>query len=172
MSNPIVTMEIKEKGTITIELFPEVAPQSVDNFIGLIESEYYNGLIFHRIIKNFMIQGGCPDGTGMGGPGHNIKGEFTGNGVQNPTKHTRGTLSMARSQSPNSAGSQFFICHADVPHLDGSYAAFGRVVDGMEVVDAIATTQTDGRDRPLSEVVIASVKVELNGHVVGDVKHY
>ncbi|MCK8061644.1 MULTISPECIES: peptidylprolyl isomerase [unclassified Fusibacter] len=172
MSNPVVTLKIKDKGVVKIELFAEDAPQSVDNFISLIETEYYDGLIFHRIIKNFMIQGGCPDGTGMGGPGHNIYGEFKANGFDNKIKHTKGTLSMARSQSPNSAGSQFFICHVDTPHLDGSYAAFGRVTEGQDVVDAVAKVQVDGRDRPLDDVVIESMTVELNGHVPGEVKHY
>jgi peptidyl-prolyl cis-trans isomerase B (cyclophilin B) len=172
MANPVVTLSVQDKGAIIIELFPEVAPQSVDNFIALIEKEFYNGLIFHRVIKNFMIQGGCPDGTGMSGPGHHIKGEFSQNGVQNPTKHTRGTLAMARAQSPNSAGSQFFICHKDAPHLDGSYAAFGRVIEGIEIVDLIAAQKTDGRDKPLDAVVIEKIAVTLNGYVPGEVEHY
>lgn len=172
MANPVVTMTIADRGIITIELFPQSAPQSVANFINLATEGFYNGLTFHRIITNFMVQGGCPDGTGMGGPGHNIQGEFKQNGVNNDTKHTRGTLSMARSQSPNSAGSQFFICHADTPHLDGSYAAFGRVTEGLDVVDAIATVQTDGRDKPLTPVVIESVTLALEGYELPEVKRY
>ncbi len=172
MNNPIVTMEIKDFGSIKLELYPEHAPQSVCNFIELVETEYYNGLTFHRIINNFMIQGGCPDGTGMGGPGYHIVGEFAQNGIDNSLKHEKGTLSMARSQMPNSAGSQFFICHVDTPHLDGSYAAFGRVIEGQDVVDEVATVKTDFRDKPAKSVVIKEMTVELNGYQPVEVKHY
>ena len=160
MSNPIVTIEMENGKKITAELYPDIAPQSVRNFISLANSGFYNGLIFHRCIYGFMIQGGCPDGTGMGGPGWHIKGEFSGNGVPNPIKHTRGVLSMARSMSPNSAGSQFFIMHQDAPHLDGQYAAFGKVVEGMDVVDAIASTPTDRADRPKAPQKIKSITIE------------
>ncbi len=172
MNNPIVTMQIENYGSVKLELYPEHAPQSVSNFIELVETEYYNGLTFHRIIKNFMIQGGCPDGTGMGGPGYSIVGEFANNGVDNNLKHEKGTLSMARSQMPNSAGSQFFICHVDTPHLDGSYAAFGRVTEGQEIVDEIAKVKTDFRDKPAEPVVIKEMSVELNGYQPVEVKHY
>jgi len=148
MANPIVKIEMENGGVITGELYPEKAPNTVANFVNLIEAGYYNGLIFHRVIPGFMIQGGCPDGTGMGGPGWNIKGEFAMNGVKNDLKHERGVISMARAQNPNSAGSQFFIMHRNAPHLDGQYAAFGRVVEGMDVVDEIASIATDFRDRP------------------------
>lgn len=172
MSNPKVTMVVENKGTIELELYPESAPQSVSNFVELAEKGYYNGLTFHRIIPNFMIQGGCPDGTGMGGPGHHIKGEFKRNGVANALKHTRGTLSMARAQAPNSAGSQFFICHVDTPHLDDNYAAFGRVISGIEVLDAIASVQTDGRDKPITPVVITTVTVDRQGAELEAVERY
>ena len=145
------------------ELYPEIAPQSVYNFIDLCNHNYYDGLIFHRVIPGFMIQGGCPDGTGMGGPGYCIKGEFFFNGVKNDLKHKRGVLSMARSQSPNSAGSQFFIMHQNAPHLDGQYAAFGKVTSGLEVVDAIAGVRTNMQDRPLEEQKIASITVDTQG---------
>ena len=159
MANPIVTIEMQDGGIITCELYPDIAPQSVYNFISLANAGFYNGLIFHRVIPGFMIQGGCPDGTGMGGPGWHIKGEFARNGVANPIKHTRGVISMARAMDPNSAGSQFFIMHEDAPHLDGGYAAFGHVVAGMEVVDRIAEVATDYNDRPLTPVVMESVRV-------------
>ena len=159
MENPVVTIEMENGGIITAELYPDVAPQSVYNFISLANSGFYDGLIFHRVIPGFMIQGGCPEGTGMGGPGYGIKGEFAANGVENPIRHTRGVISMARSQMPNSAGSQFFIMHADAPHLDGSYAAFGHVVEGMDVVDEIASVATDFRDKPKTPVVMKCVKV-------------
>ncbi|MDD3959081.1 MAG: peptidylprolyl isomerase, partial [Oscillospiraceae bacterium] len=139
MENPIVTFALENGGVIKAELYPEIAPISVDNFVSLIEKGFYDGLIFHRVIPGFMIQGGCPDGTGMGGPGYQIKGEFKSNGVCNDLKHTRGVLSMARAANPNSAGSQFFIMHADSPHLDGQYAAFGKVIEGMDKVDEIAS---------------------------------
>ena len=148
MSNPIVTIEMENGKKIVAELYPDIAPQSVRNFISLANAGFYNGLIFHRCIYGFMIQGGCPDGTGMGGPGHTIKGEFLSNGVENTLRHTRGVLSMARANNPDSAGSQFFIMHADAPHLDGQYAAFGKVVEGMEAVDEIAAVPTDYSDRP------------------------
>ena len=159
MQNPIVTIEMENGDTMKAELYPEIAPNTVNNFISLVNKGYYDGLIFHRVIKGFMIQGGCPEGTGMGGPGYGIKGEFAANGVENPIRHTRGVISMARSQMPNSAGSQFFIMHADAPHLDGSYAAFGHVVEGMDVVDEIASVATDFRDKPKTPVVMKCVKV-------------
>ena len=163
MKNPIVTIEMESGGKITLELYPEIAPESVRNFVALIEDGFYDGLIFHRVIPGFMIQGGCPDGTGMGGPGYCIKGEFFFNGVKNELRHKRGVLSMARSSSPNSAGSQFFIMHADAKHLDGQYAAFGKVTSGMEVVDAIASTKTGMQDRPVEEQKIASITVDTKG---------
>ena len=163
MSNPIVTIEMENGGEIKLELYPETAPQSVYNFIYLIGHHFYDGKIFHRVIPGFMIQGGCPEGTGMGGPGYRIKGEFLFNGVDNKLKHKRGVLSMARAQSPNSAGSQFFIMHQDAPHLDGQYAAFGKVISGMEVVDRIAATPTDFRDRPKTDQVMKTVTVETFG---------
>jgi len=159
MSNPIVTIEMQDGGVIRAELYPEIAPVSVENFVKLINQGFYDGLIFHRVIPGFMIQGGCPNGTGMSGPGHTIKGEFSGNGVPNNLKHVRGVLSMARSSNPNSAGSQFFIMHADAPHLDGQYAAFGKVTEGMDVVDKIAGTKTGAQDRPVSEQKIAKMTV-------------
>ena len=139
-NKPIVTIEMESGGVIKAELYPDVAPITVENFVSLIEKGFYNGLTFHRNIPGFVIQGGCPEGTGMGGPGYSIKGEFASNGVENNLKHTRGVLSMARAMDPNSAGSQFFIMHADAPHLDGDYAAFGMVIEGMDVVDQIAET--------------------------------
>lgn len=160
--NPIVTFETTE-GVIKAELYPEIAPNSVNNFISLIQNGFYDGLIFHRVIKGFMIQGGCPEGTGMGGPGYSIKGEFSLNGFQNDLKHTAGVLSMARSQMPNSAGSQFFIMHEDAPHLDGSYAAFGKVTEGMDVVNTIAGTRTDWGDRPVSDIQMTKVTVDTFG---------
>lgn len=145
------------------ELYPEIAPISVNNFISLVKKGFYDGLIFHRVISGFMIQGGCPEGTGMGGPGYCIKGEFAQNGVLNSLKHTPGVLSMARAMSPNSAGSQFFIMHKAAPHLDGAYAAFGKITEGMDVVDKIAQTDTDFRDRPLEDQRIRSITVETFG---------
>ena len=147
----MVTIEMEDGGIIKLELYPEVAPITVENFKKLVKEGFYDGLIFHRVIPGFMIQGGCPEGTGMGGPGYQIKGEFAANGVKNDLKHTRGVISMARSQRPDSAGSQFFIMHRDAPHLDGQYAAFGKVVEGMEVVDRIAQTPTGFADRPKTE---------------------
>ena len=161
--NPIVTITMENGGVIKAELYPEIAPISVNNFISLINKHFYDGLIFHRVIKGFMIQGGCPDGNGMGGPGYSIKGEFTQNGFQNNLKHTEGVLSMARAMNPNSAGSQFFIMHKTSPHLDGSYAAFGKVTEGMDIVNKIAETRTDYSDRPLEKQVIKSMTVDTFG---------
>ena len=163
-NNPIVTIEMENGGIIKAELYPEVAPNTVANFVNLIEKGFYDGLIFHRVIPGFMIQGGDPQGTGMGGPGYTIKGEFARNGFkQNTLKHTRGVLSMARSMMPNSAGSQFFIMHANAPHLDGDYAAFGIVLEGIEVVDQIANTPTGFQDRPVQEQRMKRVTVDTNG---------
>ncbi|WP_044975596.1 peptidylprolyl isomerase [Ruminococcus sp. HUN007] len=156
----MVVIEMENGKKIKIELYPEIAPITVANFEKLVNQGFYNGLIFHRVIPGFMIQGGCPEGTGMGGPGWNIKGEFSSNGVKNDLKHTRGVISMARSMRPDSAGSQFFIMHEDAPHLDGQYAAFGKVVDGIEVVDEIAETETDYADKPLTPQVMKSVTIE------------
>ena len=164
MANPIVKFEMENGGVITAELYPEIAPNTVANFVNLVESGFYNGLIFHRVIPGFMIQGGDPQGTGMGGPGYCIKGEFARNGFrENNLRHKRGVLSMARSMMPNSAGSQFFIMHADAPHLDGEYAAFGKVTEGIEVVDAIASVKTNRQDRPLEEQKIAKATVDTFG---------
>ena len=157
--NPIVTFTMENGDTMKAELYPEVAPNTVNNFISLVKKGFYDGLIFHRIISGFMIQGGDPDGTGMGGPGYSIKGEFSYNGVDNNLKHSRGVLSMARAQHPDSAGSQFFIMHANAPHLDGQYAAFGKVISGMDVVDEIASVQTDYADKPLTPQVMKSVTI-------------
>ncbi|MGM9859069.1 MAG: peptidylprolyl isomerase [Bacilli bacterium] len=155
----MIKLEIPGYGDITLELDYEHAPISSKNFEDLVKKGFYDGLTFHRVIKGFMIQGGCPHGTGTGGPGYTIKGEFKENGVDNPIKHTRGTLSMARAYDPNSAGSQFFIMHKDAPYLDGSYAAFGHVVEGIEVVDKIASTRTGANDRPLERIIIARAYV-------------
>ena len=157
MSNPIVTIQMAGGGVIRAELYPEVAPMSVRNFVNLIQDGFYDGLTFHRVIPGFMIQGGCPLGNGTGGPGWKIKGEFLANGVANPIRHTRGVVSMARAADPNSAGSQFFIMHQDAPHLDGQYAAFGHVVAGMDVVDRIASVRTDWNDKPATPVRMKSV---------------
>ena len=161
--NPTFKITMENGSVMEGELYPEIAPQSVYNFIDLANHNYYDGLIFHRVISGFMIQGGCPDGTGMGGPGYCIKGEFFFNGVENNLKHKRGVLSMARSSSPNSGGSQFFIMHETSPHLDGQYAAFGKVTSGIEVVDAIAKVKTNFQDRPLEEQKIASITVDTHG---------
>ena len=161
--NPIATITMENGSKIVCELYPDIAPESVRNFISLAGRGFYNGLIFHRVIPGFMIQGGCPEGTGMGGPGYCIKGEFFFNGIKNELRHKRGVLSMARSQSPNSAGSQFFIMHQDAKHLDGQYAAFGKVTAGMEVVDAIAKVRTGAADRPVEEQKIASITVDTHG---------
>ena len=164
MSNPIVTIEMENGKKIVAELYPDIAPQSVRNFISLANAGFYNGLIFHRCIYGFMIQGGCPDGTGMGGPGYSIEGEFTSNGFQNDLKHTRGVLSMARTMAPNSAGSPFFIMHKDSPHLDGQYAAFGMVIDGMDVVDEIASQPRNMlTNKPKKPQVMKSVTVDTQG---------
>ena len=161
--NPIVTFEMENGDIIKAELYPEIAPNTVKNFISLINQKFYDGLIFHRVIKGFMIQGGDPEGTGMGGPGYGIKGEFSSNGFKNDLAHEAGVLSMARSMMPNSAGSQFFIMHKDSPHLDGDYAAFGKVIEGMNVVDRIAQTKTDRSDRPKEEQKIKTVTVDTFG---------
>ena len=153
-------IEVNKYGTIEVELDPSVAPLTVENFIKLANKGFYKGLTFHRVIKGFMIQGGCPKGNGTGGPGYTIKGEFSANGVNNPLKHTRGVISMARAMDPNSAGSQFFIMHQDAPHLDGQYAAFGKVVKGIEVVDAIASVKTNYYDMPLEKVVINNIYIK------------
>ncbi len=163
MANPIVTFEMENGGVIKAELYPEIAPNTVNNFISLVNAGFYNGIIFHRVIRGFMIQGGCPEGTGTGGPGYSIKGEFSQNGFTNNLKHEPGVLSMARTMMPNSAGSQFFIMHENSPHLDGAYAAFGKVIEGMDVVNAIAETATDFRDRPLEDQKMKTVTVETFG---------
>ena len=162
-NNPIVTFTMENGDTFKAELYPDVAPQSVNNFVSLIKKGFYDGLIFHRVIPGFMIQGGDPEGTGMGGPGYSIKGEFASNGFRNDLKHTKGVLSMARSMMPDSAGSQFFIMHETSPHLDGEYAAFGKITEGQEVVDAIAVVETDYSDRPRTPQVMKSVTVETFG---------
>ena len=161
--NPIVTFEFEDGKKIVAELYPEIAPNTVNNFISLINHNFYDGLIFHRVIPGFMIQGGCPNGTGTGDPGYSIKGEFSMNGFKNDLKHTEGVLSMARAMHPDSAGSQFFIMHKTSPHLDGQYAAFGKVTEGMDVVDDIARIPTDFSDRPIMDVVIKSVTVDTDG---------
>ena len=161
--NPIVTFEMENGDIMKAELYPQIAPNTVNNFISLINKGYYDGLIFHRVIRGFMIQGGCPDGTGMGGPGYSIKGEFSQNGFTNELKHTPGVLSMARTMAPDSAGSQFFIMHQNSPHLDGAYAAFGQITEGMDVVNKIAETATDYSDRPMEPQVIKKVTVETFG---------
>ena len=159
MANPIVTMTMDDGSVIKLDLYPEIAPITVENFVSLIKKGFYDGLIFHRVINGFMIQGGDPLGTGMGGPGYEIKGEFASNGVKNDLKHERGVISMARSMRPDSAGSQFFIMHQDAPHLDGQYAAFGKVIEGIDVVDKIATVKTDYSDKPVTEQKIKSMTV-------------
>ena len=163
MANPTFKITMENGSVMEGELYPEIAPQSVYNFIDLANPNYYDSLIFHRVIRGFMIQGGCPEGTGMGGPGYCIKGEFFFNGVKNDLKHKRGVLSMARSSSPNSGGSQFFIMHEDARHLDGQYAAFGKVTSGLEVIDAIASVKTNRQDRPLEDQKIASITVDTHG---------
>ena len=162
-TKPIVTITMNNGGVMKAELYPEIAPNTVNNFIALANSGFYNGIIFHRVIEGFMIQGGDPTGTGMGGPGYSIKGEFSANGFKNDLKHSRGVLSMARSARPNSAGSQFFIMHDNAPHLDGQYAAFGKLTEGYDVLDAIAETRTDYSDRPYDEQRIKSMTVETFG---------
>ena len=168
--NPTFKITMENGAVMEGELYPEIAPQSVYNFIDLCNHNFYDGLIFHRVIPGFMIQGGCPEGTGMGGPGYCIKGEFFFNGVKNDLKHKRGVLSMARSQSPNSAGSQFFLMHENSPHLDGQYAAFGKVTSGLEVIDAIAATKTNYQDRPLEDQKIASITVDTHGETYPEPK--
>ena len=160
MSNPIVRITMDSGKVIRLELYPETAPITVENFLDLIKKGFYNGLTFHRIISGFMIQGGDPDGNGMGGPGYSIKGEFKSNGVDNPLKHEKGVISMARSMDPNSAGSQFFIMHEAAPHLDGQYAAFGKVIEGLDVVDEIASVETGFQDAPVEKVIMEKVEVE------------
>ena len=162
MANPIVTFEMENGDIMKAELYPDIAPNTV-NFISLIQKGYYNGLIFHRVIRGFMIQGGCPQGIGTGGPGYQIKGEFSQNGFPNALKHEAGVLSMARAMHPDSAGSQFFIMHEFSPHLDGSYAAFGKIIEGMDIVNKIAETATDFRDRPFENQVMKSVTVDTQG---------
>lgn len=161
--NPIVTFEMENGDIMKAELYPEIAPNTVHNFISLINDNFYDGLIFHRVISGFMIQGGDPEGTGMGGPGYGIKGEFAQNGFQNDLRHSAGVLSMARSMMPDSAGSQFFIMHKNAPHLDGAYAAFGKIIEGMDIVDKIAETATDYSDRPMEEQKMKKVTVETFG---------
>ena len=163
MANPIVTFEMENGDIMKAELYPEIAPNTVNNFISLVQNGFYDGLIFHRVIKDFMIQGGCPDGTGMGGPGYTIKGEFSQNGFANDLRHTEGVLSMARAMHPDSAGSQFFIMHKNSPHLDGAYAAFGKITEGMDIVNKIAETATDYSDRPLEEQKMKKVTVDTMG---------
>ena len=163
MSNPIVTIEMENGGVIKAELYPEIAPNTVNNFVSLVKKGFYDGLIFHRCISGFMIQGGCPLGTGTGDPGYSIKGEFTQNGFKNDLSHSRGVLSMARAMDPNSAGSQFFIMHADGPFLDGQYAAFGKVTEGMDVVDGIVAIPTDWNDRPREDQRLKKVTVDTQG---------
>lgn len=163
MSNPIVTITMKNGDVMKAELYPEIAPNTVNNFISLVKKGFYNGLIFHRVIRGFMIQGGCPDGTGMGGPGYCIKGEFAQNGFANSLKHTSGVLSMARTMAPDTAGSQFFIMHETSPHLDGAYAAFGKVIEGLDVVNRIACVRTNYMDKPVEPQTIASMEVDTFG---------
>ena len=163
MANPIVTMTMDDGSIVKIELYPEVAPNTVKNFISLVKKGYYDGLSFHRVIRGFMIQGGCPQGTGTGGPGYQIQGEFSGNGFKNDLKHTKGVISMARAMDPNSAGSQFFIMHENSPHLDGQYAAFGKVIEGLDAVDYIAKAPTNRMGKPIEDIVIKSMTVDTQG---------
>jgi len=172
MSNPIITITMANGSVMKGELYPEIAPNTVNNFISLVKKGYYDGLTFHRVIPGFMIQGGCPEGTGMGGPGYSIEGEFLQNGFPNRLAHTPGVLSMARSMMPNSAGSQFFIMHETSPHLDGAYAAFGKITEGLDVIDAIATVATDFRDKPIQPVVIASMTVDTLGVEYPEPRHF
>ncbi len=171
MANPIVTIEMENGDIMKAELYPDIAPISVNNFISLIQKGFYDGLIFHRVIKGFMIQGGCPDGNGTGGPGYHIKGEFAMNGVDNPLKHEKGVLSMARAMHPDSAGSQFFIMHETSPHLDGQYAAFGKIIEGQDVVDKIAEVATDYSDRPREDQVMKKVTVDTMGVTYPEPEH-
>ena len=171
-NNPIVTFEMKDGDVFYVELYPDVAPNTVNNFISLVKKGFYNGLCFHRVIEGFMIQGGDPKGNGTGGPGYTIRGEFSKNGFKNDLKHKRGVISIARSMMPNSAGSQFFIMHADAAHLDGQYAAFGQVIDGMDVIDKIAEVNVDYNDKPLRDQVIKTVTVDTNGVEYDEPEHY
>lgn len=171
-NNPIVTFNMKGGDVFYAELYPDVAPNTVNNFISLVNKGFYNGLCFHRVIEGFMIQGGDPKGNGTGGPGYSIRGEFTKNGFKNNLKHKRGVISMARSMMPNSAGSQFFIMHADAPHLDGQYAAFGQVIDGMDVIDKIAAVNVDYNDKPLRDQIIESVTVDTDGEEYDEPEKY
>ena len=166
--NPVVTITMENGDNIKVELYPEIAPNTVNNFISLVNKKFYDGLIFHRVIEGFMIQGGCPEGIGIGGPGYQIKGEFAANGFANDLKQSAGVISMARAQHPDSAGSQFFIMHKDAPHLDGSYAAFGKVIEGMDVVNKIAECVTDYQDRPMTPQVMKEVTVELFGETYAE----
>ena len=168
MANPVVTITMDNGDVMKAELYPQIAPNTVNNFISLVNKGFYDGKIFHRVISGFMIQGGCPNGNGMGGPGYSIKGEFSQNGFKNDLKHTAGVLSMARSMMPDSAGSQFFIMHATSPHLDGAYAGFGKVTEGMDVVNKIADVQTDYNDRPMKEQKIKSMTVETFGETYAE----
>ena len=163
MSNPIITITMQDGSVMKGELYPEIAPNTVNNFISLVKKGYYNGLIFHRVIPGFMIQGGCPDGAGMGGPGYCIKGEFSQNGFKNDLKHTKGVLSMARTMAPNTAGSQFFIMHQTSPHLDGAYAAFGKITEGLDVIDTIANVPTNYMDKPMKDQVIKTMEIDTLG---------
>ena len=163
MSNPIITITMQDGSVMKGELYPEIAPNTVNNFISLVKKGYYNGLIFHRVIPGFMIQGGCPDGTGMGGHGYCIKGEFSQNGFKNDLKHTKGVLSMARTMAPNTAGSQFFIMHQTSPHLDGAYAAFGKITEGLDVIDTIANVPTNYMDKPMKDQVIKTMEIDTLG---------
>ena len=162
-NNPEVTIEMYDGGMMKVELYPEVAPNSVNNFLSLVDKGYYDGLVFHRVIPGFMIQGGCPNGTGMGGPGYSIKGEFSRNGFKNDLKHSKGVLSMARSMSPNSAGSQFFIMVEESPHLDGEYAAFGKVIEGIDIADKIVSVERDRSDNPYEPQIIAKMTADKKG---------
>ncbi|MDD2955300.1 MAG: peptidylprolyl isomerase [Oscillospiraceae bacterium] len=168
MKNPIVTFELENGGVMKAELYPEIAPNTVKNFVSLVKKGFYDGLIFHRVIPGFMIQGGDPEGTGMGGPDYSIEGEFSGNGFKNDLRHTKGVLSMARSMRPNSAGSQFFIMVDDAPHLDGQYAAFGKVIEGIEEADRIVAVERDYSDRPLETQAMKRVTVECFGEEIGE----
>lgn len=170
MANPIVTFEMENGDIMKAELYPEIAPNTVKNFISLVSKKFYDGLVFHRVINGFMIQGGCPDGTGMGGPGYTIKGEFSQNGVANDLNHDEGVLSMARAMHPDSAGSQFFIMHKKSPHLDGAYAAFGKIIEGMDIVNKIADTATDHNDKPLEAQVMKHVTADTFGEDYGEPK--
>ncbi|MBO5353153.1 MAG: peptidylprolyl isomerase [Lachnospiraceae bacterium] len=170
MANPIVTIQMENSDIIKVELYPEIAPNTVNNFISLVNKGFYDGLIFHRVIEGFMIQGGCPEGTGTGNPGYSIPGEFTWNGFKNDLMHTAGVISMARAQHPDSAGSQFFIMHKDSPHLDGQYAAFGKVTEGMDIVNKIAEVNTDWSDRPMEVQRMAKVTVETFGEEYAEPK--